>query len=170
MANIQIGKYNRPGIFIEEFDQSVTSSAIVEGIYSLVVGVSKKGPVNTPIRLTTITELEAVFGQLDRNLERKGSFFHRTISKMLETAPVYAINLLSTDDNLDVIEYKSLSTAADYLNDIKRNGSYRRIFDTTGFWKKDTESFINLTKNKSGYTDRSINITNLSDKPISVFI
>lgn len=170
MANIQIGKYNRPGIFIEEFDQSVTSSAIVEGINSLVVGVSKKGPVNTPIRLTTITELEAVFGQLDRNLERKGSFFHRTISKMLETAPVYAINLLSTDDNLDVIEYKSLSTAADYLNDIKRNGSYRRIFDTTGFWKKDTESFINLTKNNSGYTDRSINITNLSDRPISVFI
>ena len=72
---IQIGKYKRPGIFIEEFDASVISSPTVEGITNLVMGVSRKGPVNTPIRLTNITDLEAIFGQLDRNLERKGSFF-----------------------------------------------------------------------------------------------
>ena len=81
---IQIGKYRRPGIFIEEFDQSVISSPIVEGITNTVIGVSKKGPVNTPIRLTNIGDLERVFGPLDRQLERKGSFFHRTISKLLE--------------------------------------------------------------------------------------
>ena len=133
MANIQIGKYKRPGIFIEEFDQSVISSPVVEGITNLVIGVSNKGPVNTPIRLTSIQDLEAIFGQLDRGLERKGSFFHRTISKMLETTPVFAMNLLLTDDNLDVIEYKSLSSSSGYDNDILREGPYRRFFDTTGF-------------------------------------
>jgi hypothetical protein len=167
---IQIGKYKRPGIFIEEFDASVISSPTVEGITNLVMGVSRKGPVNTPIRLTNITDLEAIFGQLDRNLERKGSFFHRTIAKMLETAPIYAMNLLLTDDNLDVIEYKSLSASAEYKNDIKREGPYRRMFDTTGFWKRDTESFINLTKNNTGYTERAFNLTNLSDKPITTFV
>jgi hypothetical protein len=167
---IQIGKYKRPGIFIEEFDQSVISSPTVEGITNLVMGVSRKGPVNTPIRLTNIQDLEAIFGQLDRNLERKGSFFHRTIAKMLETAPVYAMNLLLTDDNLDVIEYKSLSSSAGYKNDIKREGPYRRFFDTTGFWKRDTESFINLTKNNTGYTERAFNLTNLSDKPVTAFV
>ena len=167
---IQIGKYKRPGIFIEEIDKSVFSTATVEGITNLVIGVSKKGPVNTPIRLTTVNDLETVFGQLDRNLERKGSFFHRTVSKMLETSPVFAMNLLITDDTLDIIEYKSLSSSALKTNDIKREGPYRRFFDTTGFWKKDTESFINLTKNNSGYSDRAFSFTNLSDRYITVFV
>jgi hypothetical protein len=167
---IQIGKYKRPGIFIEEFDKSVVSSPVVEGITNLVIGVSKKGPVNTPIRVSTVGELESIFGQLDRGLERKGSFFHRTVSKMLETAPVFALNLLVTDDTLDTIEYQSLSSSSGYMNDVERNGSYRRFFDTTGFWKRDTESFINLTKSNIGYNERAFSITNLSDKYVTTFI
>ena len=166
---IQIGKYRRPGIFIEEFDQSVISSPIVEGITNTVIGVSKKGPVNTPIRLTNIGDLERVFGPLDRQLERKGSFFHRTISKLLEASPVFAINLLLTDDNLDKIEYQSLSCATTVQNDIEREGPYRRFFDTTGFWKKDTDAFINLTKNNVGWEKRLLNFTNLSDKYVTIF-
>jgi hypothetical protein len=167
---IQIGKYKRPGIFIEEFDNSIITTPIVEGITNMVIGVSKKGPVNTPIRLTTVNDLESIFGQLDRGLERKGSFFHRTISKMLESSPVFAINLLSTDDTLDVIEYKSLSSSSGYINDIEREGPYRRFFDTTGFWKRDTESFINLTKTNTGYAERAFSLTNLSDKYVTAFV
>jgi hypothetical protein len=167
---IQIGKYKRPGIFIEEFDNSIITTPIVEGITNMVIGVSKKGPVNTPIRLTTVNDLESIFGALDRGLERKGSFFHRTISKMLESSPVFAINLLSTDDTLDVIEYKSLSSSSGYINDIEREGPYRRFFDTTGFWKRDTESFINLTKTNTGYAERAFSLTNLSDKYVTAFV
>jgi hypothetical protein len=54
---------------------------------------------------------------------------------MLESTPVYAMNLLLTDDTLDVVDYKSLSSSALYPNDVKRD-SYRRFFDTTGFWKR----------------------------------
>ena len=167
---IQIGKYKRPGIFIEEFDNSIITTPVVEGITNMVIGVSKKGPVNTPIRLTTLNDLESIFGQLDRGLERKGSFFHRTIQKMLESSPVFAINLLSTDDTLDTIDYKSLSASSGYMNDVQRTGPYRRFFDTTGFWKRDTESFINLTKTNTGYTERAFSITNLSDRYVTVFI
>jgi hypothetical protein len=167
---IQIGKYKRPGIFIEEFDNSIITTPIVEGITNMVIGVSKKGPVNTPIRLTTLNDLESIFGTLDRGLERKGSFFHRTITKMLESSPVFAINLLSTDDTLDVIEYKSLSSSSGYINDIEREGPYRRFFDTTGFWKRDTESFVNLTKNTVGYSERAFSLTNLSDRYVTAFI
>jgi hypothetical protein len=167
---IQIGKYKRPGIFIEEFDNSIISSPIVEGITNMVIGVSKKGPVNTPIRLTTTGDLESIFGQLDRGLERKGSFFHRTIAKMLESSPVFAINLLTTDDTLDLIEYKSLSASSGYVNDIEREGPYRRFFDTTGFWKRDAESFMNLTKSNVGYSERAFSLTNLSDKYVTAFV
>lgn len=167
---IQIGKYKRPGIFLEEYNNSLTTTPVVDGITNMVIGVSKKGPINTPIKLTTLSDLESIFGQLDRSLERKGSFFHRTIQKMLETSPVYAINLLSTDDTLDTIEYKSLSSSSGNINDILRVGPYRRFFDNTGFWKRDTESFINLTKSNTGYSERAFSLTNLSDRYITVFI
>lgn len=167
---IQIGKYKRPGIFIEEFDRSVFTSPTLEGITNLVIGVSKKGPVNDIVKITSINDLESIFGSLDRSLERKGSFFHRTISKMLETSPIFALNLLKTDDLLDVIEYKSVSLSSGYDNDIKRTGPYRRFFDTTGFWKRDTESFISLSKEDIGYEERVLNFTNLSDKNVSIFV
>ena len=170
MANVQIGKYKRPGIFIEEFDRSIIASPVLEGITNLVIGVSKKGPFNTPIRLTSIGDLETIYGDLDRNLERKGSFFHRTISKMLEIAPVFAMNLLLTDDNLDILEYKSLSASSGLNNDTKKEGPYRRFFDTTGFWKRDTGSFIDLTRNNPGFDEKVINLTNLSDRPITAFV
>jgi hypothetical protein len=38
---------------------------------------------------------------------------------MLESTPVYAMNLLLTD-TLDVVDYKSLSSSALYPNDVKR--------------------------------------------------
>lgn len=167
--SIQIGKYKRPGIFLEEYDDSVITSPTLDGITNLVIGVSKKGPVNTPILLRNVNDLEKIFGPVDRQLERKGSFFHRTISKMLEASPVYAINLLLSDDNLDTIEYQSLSAASSYQNDTERTAPYRRFFNNTGFWKRDTDSFINITKNNLGYYQRAFNLTNLSDKYISVF-
>lgn len=167
---IQIGKYKRPGIFIEEFDNSPITSPIVEGITNTIIGVSKKGPVNTPILLKTLGDLDRIFGSIDRQLERKGSFFHRTISKMLESSPVYAINLLLADDTLDQIEYQSVSCSTTAQNDVERLAPYRRFFDTTGFWKRDTESFINITKNISGYENRLLNFTNLSDKYVTIFV
>ena len=166
---IQIGKYKRPGIFIEEFDKSIIETPqSVDPLVNLVIGVSKKGPVNTPVKVSTLSEFQAIYGEIDRNLERRGSFFHRTVEKMLESSPVYAMNLLLTNDNLDRAEYQSISASYDIISDVKRLGPYRRYHDTTGFWKKDTESFLNLTRPTSGA--RILNITNLSDKPVSVFI
>lgn len=164
---IQIGKYKRPGIFIEEYDNSIITSPTTEGINTLVVGFSKKGPINTPVRLTNLNDLDSIFGSIDRGLERKGSFFHRTIAKMLESTPVYALNLLATDDTLDVMEYRSLSAASDKANNELLTDSYRKFFNTTGFWKRDTDSFINLVGTVSNTV---LNLTNLSDRPVSVFM
>ena len=79
---IQIGKYKRPGIFIEEIDRSVVTSPTQDlGTPNLVIGVSRKGPVNTPIEVKNISEITSIFGDIDRQLEKKGSFFHRTLQK-----------------------------------------------------------------------------------------
>ena len=167
---IQIGKYRRPGIFVEEFDQSIITSPETEGVNALVAGFSRKGPVNTPIRLTSIGDLEAIYGPIDRGLERKGSYFHRTISKLLESTTVFALNLLATDDELDRVEYVSISAATNKSNGTKQNDSYRKIFDTTGFWKRSTDDFLSMVSDDDAYADTVLHITNVSDKPVSVFI
>jgi hypothetical protein len=170
--NIQIGKYKRPGIFIEEFDNSAFEVPVVEGTSTMVIGVSKKGPINNPVLLNNTNDLERVFGPLDRNLEKKASYFHRTITKMLETGPVSAMNLLATDDTLDRLQYKSLSTSVSHINDSLRDNSYRLFFDTTGFWERDTDAFLNAVdlNNAPGEDTRILNLTNMSDRNITAFI
>lgn len=168
---IQIGKYKRPGIFIEEIDKSIITSPPVTGPRpNLIIGFSRKGPVNSAVLLSNLSELETIFGSLDRQLERKGSYFHRTISKMLEAGPVYAVNLLVTDDTLDTVEYQSLSTTTQYKNDSERVDSFRKFFDTTGFWKRDTEAFIDLISGNTDNSQRLLNLVNLGDRYISVFV
>ncbi len=64
---IQIGKYKRPGIFIEEIDKTIVTSPIPDtGFANLVIGFSRKGPVNSAILLNTLSDLENTFGSIDR--------------------------------------------------------------------------------------------------------
>ena len=170
MPSVQIGKYKRPGIFIEEFDRSQIETPTVTGIQTMVIGSSKKGPVNTPITLNSQTDLQAIFGDLDRSLEAKGSYFHRTISKVLENSPVVAMNVFNPDDDLDKLEYKSLSTSTGYINDVEREESYRRFFDTSTFWKKDRDAFLGLTSDDPLDSQRILHFTNFADREITVFI
>jgi hypothetical protein len=169
---IQIGKYKRPGVFLEEIDRSIIESpTIIDTFSTLVVGFSRKGPVNTAVLIQNTSDLERIFGPLDRNLERKGSFFHRTITKLLEQTPVTAVNLLSTSDTEDLLRYRSLSTSTDNTNLVKRTAPYRRFFDTTGFWKRDEQSFGLYTKQNQGdYTKQILGFTNFSDRVITVFV
>ena len=161
---INVGKYKRPGIFIKEINQSIISPVITEGIINLIPGFSKKGQPNSPIYLESKADAQAIIGSIDRNLEKKGSYLHRSVYKMLESGPVWALNLLLTDDNLDTLEYQTLSGASGYQNSTTQTESYRRFFNTSGFWKKDTESFLNFASD-----DNVLNFTSFRDRPITVF-
>ena len=170
MPSVEIGKYGRPGIFTEYFDNSVIDSVNVVGNQVLVMGSSRKGPVNTPVLLQSQNDLREIFGDLDRRLESKESYFHRTISKVLESSPVIAVNLLNPDDELDTLEYKSVSTSTAYDNDLGRSASYRRFFDTSTFWKKDREAFLSIVDDNPNDSQRVMHFTNMSDREITVFV
>ena len=162
---INISKYRRPDVFIEEIDNSIIEQIVTEGIINLVPGFSKKGQFNRPILLKKKSDALQIIGPIDRNLEKKGSYLHRTVYKMLESGPVYALNLLKTDDTLDVMEYQSVSTSAGTNNDIERTAPYRRFFNTAGFWERSTESFLNFATYNS-----ALHFTNMSDKKITIFV
>lgn len=169
MPTVQIGNYTRPGIYIQEFDNSAITQPVVTGIATLVIGFSKTGPFNRPVTLQSQDDLTTIYGQLDRQLEKKGSFFHRTISTMLNSSQVIAINLLETDPTLDQLQYQSLSTSTGYVNGTEKSDSYSEFFNTASFWYRDTQSFLNIVKSDVNANQRILNFTNMGSKAITVF-
>lgn len=165
-----LGKYTRPGIYIEEYDNSITELPIQDVLINLIPGFSKKGPVNTPVYCDNTVDFENTFGKLDPMLENKGSFFHRTALKMLDSGPIWALNLLKTDPTRDFLEWKSISLSPLYTNGQLNKEPYQNFFNRQDFWVKDSESFLEFVNNPTEDTSRLLHITNMGDKTITTLI
>ena len=165
--SINVSDYNYSGVFIEERNNSVIDRpAATEAVINFVPGFSRKGTVfNRPVYVKNSVDRGRFFGDIDRFLEKKGSYFHRTIDIATQTAPVWALNLLATNSE-DELNYKSISLAAQYENDIIKLRQYDDFFNKAGFWQRDVESFLNFAQS----SERMIHFTNLSDQKISVFM
>ena len=167
------GKYKRPGIFMEEIDNSIIELPIQNVLINLVPGFSKKGPFNAPIYVTNPNDFTGIFGDDDRRLENKGSFFHKTAKQMLKSGPVWALNLLATNPNRDKVDWKSISVSSQYANGSVVRSAYESFFNRQDFWERDTDAFLNVVKaNNYGVQDneRLFHITNMGDKDITVFM
>jgi hypothetical protein len=90
MLNLSDSDYQRNGVFIKEINNSVIDKpAPQEAIINFVPGFSKKGTTfNKPLLVKSTNDRLKYFGDIDRFLEKKASFFHRTIDVALQTAPV----------------------------------------------------------------------------------
>lgn len=167
MSIINLSDYNRAGIFIEERNNSVIDRpAAQEAVVNFIPGFSRKGTVfNRPVLIKTKSERNAYFGEIDRNLEKKGSYFHRTLEVAIQSAPIWALNILKTS-SLDTLNYASVSVSAQYDNNPVTTRQYDDFFNKAGFWQRDTESFLFFAKN----SQRMIHFTNVGDKKITVFM
>lgn len=168
--NINIADFKHPGIYIQEINDSVRNIPAQTALINLVVGFSRKGPINKPILITNPTQLTNIFGDIDRQMEKKGCFFHRTILNILGNSPVWAMNLLKTDDNLDLIDYQILSFASDNDNSVVKEAPYSSFFDKSEFWDRDKEEFLTVVKANTDNSKQIFGITNLSDKKRTVFM
>ena len=136
-------------------------------------GFSKKGPFNAPIYVTNPTDFSAIYGDDDRRLENKGSFFHKTVKQMLKNGPVWALNLLATNPNRDKVDWQSISVSSQYLNGDVNRSAYESFFNRQDFWERDTDAFLNVVKaNNYGVDDtqRLFHITNMGDKDFTMFM
>jgi hypothetical protein len=175
--NKTLGKYRLPKIYQPEIDQSVVELPIQDVLINLVPGFSKKGPVNRPVRVDSPAEFESIFGTIDKNLENKGSFFHRIVEDMLNTGPVWALNLLKTDTARDTLEYESISLSAKYDNGAKNTAPYERFFNRQDFWERDTLSFGDIvieefTNNPTSPDPEQdlLSITNIGTQRLTTFV
>ena len=111
-----LGRYVAPGIYINEIDNSIIELPIQNVLINLVPGFSRKGPVNRPVYVDNAVDFEKIYGTIDKRLENKSSYFHRTVENMIQSGPVWALNLLSTDDTRDQLEWVTISVSALYDN------------------------------------------------------
>lgn len=165
-----LGRYKRPDIFINEIDNSVVELPVQDVLVNLVPGFSKKGPVNRPLFISSPAQFTTIYGDIDRQLENKGSFFHRTAIKMLESGPIQALNLLLTDDNRDKLEWQSISVSSSRENAAEKLSPYTSFFNRQDFWERDSEMFLYNVMNPTPDYDRLLHFTNMGDKVVTAFV
>jgi hypothetical protein len=171
----QIASLRAAGTYRFTFDKSQVVS-IPANQTRMLVGFSKKGPFNTPVFVSDTAFFKQVFGDIDRNLERKNSYFHRSCLAALERGPILALNLLAldSDDNVDYIKLGTSATPESQSN-AGASAEFRKFYNTDKFFFPDTNSFLdNVGANKSTLSSTSTNdlldFVNLGQNPVSIIV
>ena len=163
----QLLQYKSSGVYRLEFDKSQTSN-IPAGNLRLVVGHSKKGPYNSPVLVSTVEQFIEVFGSIDRNLEKKGMFFHRSALAALTRGPILALNVAKFDAN-DLISYKALVTdGSDSLVNQTGDAAYHTYFNTEKFWSPSDEA-LNANVG-SAFTANALRFANIKQDDITIIV
>ena len=171
----KIASIKAAGTYRFEFDKSQVVS-IPANQTRLIVGFSKTGPFNTPVFIPDTAFFKQVYGDIDRNLERKDSFFQRSCLAALERGPILALNLLNLTA-ADKVEYIKFGTAA--TPEVQANagalGEYQKMYNRDKFFYPDTDAFLsnvgaNTQALSSTTTNDLLDFTNLGQNPISVIV
>jgi hypothetical protein len=166
----QLQQFKSSGVYRLEFDKSQTVSIPAETI-RLVVGHSKKGPYNTPVFIEDVETFIQVFGSIDKALERKGMYFHRSAIETLSRGPIIALNLTSSNDT-DKIYWASLTTNGSQQDNIAIEGTdyYKNVFNRDKFWIPEDDKLLDLAGNTSETSDNALSFTNIKQDPITIVV
>ena len=162
----QLLQFKSSGVYRLEFDKSQTANINVETL-RLVVGHSRKGPYNTPVLIETVEAFINVFGDIDRNLEKKRMFFHRSAIESLSRGPILALNLGKMEADEDVAYYQVPSTNGSNPSGISKDGhsDYPEFFNTDKFWIPSDVSVLDET---AAGDNNLLNFVNIKQDSITV--
>jgi len=163
----QLLQFKSSGVYRLEFDKSQTANINVETL-RLVVGHSRKGPYNTPVLIENVEQFIQVFGNIDRNLEKKGMFFHRSAQTALSRGPILALNLVNFEST-DVASYQRPVTngAQHGLSSSAGTDQYSQFLKADKFAIPSDEAVLNQLSSDS---NRLINFVNIKQESITVFV
>jgi hypothetical protein len=171
----KIASLKAAGTYRFEFDKSQVVS-IPANQTRLVVGFSKTGPFNTPVFIPDTAFFKQVYGDIDRNLERKDSFFHRSCLAALERGPILALNLLNLDknDKVNAVRFATAATPETQAN-AGVDYEYQKFYNRDKFWFPSTDDFLtNVGADQDTLSSTTVNdlldVTNLGQNPISVIV
>jgi len=191
---LDLSVFKSSGVYTLEFDASENLIVNPQTI-RLVVGFSNVGPFNTPVYIPDIRTALAVFGDIDKTLEKKGSFFHRSIQTCLQLGPVFALNLLKLNNSVDVngdpdyaagadvARYRSFSVDTEEINGGNATTDYSSVlenqdklvssyFNKEKFWFPDPNYLLATADSSGTQPDKNklFHIVNLGQNPVSVIV
>ena len=165
----QLLQFKSSGVYRLEFDKSQTANINVETL-RLVVGHSRKGPYNTPVLISNVEEFTNVFGSIDRALEKKGMFFHRSAVESLSRGPILALNV-SSFANTDLGSYALPVTNGSLDTQVAATGTaeYTSFFDMDKFMIPSDAKVLSSLEGNALLNDGSlINLVNIKQSGITV--
>lgn len=164
----QLLQFKSSGVYRLEFDKSQTANINVETL-RLVVGHSRKGPYNTPVLIDSVESFINVFGDIDRNLEKRRMFFHRSAIESLSRGPILALNLGKFTTAEDTTTFQSISTNGS----IDENTSVSDVKDYANFFDNDkfmTPSDVNTLTTVANGDNNLLNFVNIKQDSITVIV
>ena len=178
--DVELAGLKAAGTYRFERDLSTLSSDSATEAYSnlrLIVGFSKKGPFNSVQLITSSSQFIKLYGNIDRSLEKRGSYFHRSALVALSAGPILCLNLLTLDPDVDQIMHRSISANIKKPNRDICTIPYQTVYNTDKFWFLSSESYLdgvrtfdNTSNNKGSNNNNILNFTNVGNKPISVIV
>ena len=172
---LDLSQFKSAGVYTIEVDQSERIIVTTQSL-RLLPGFSKVGPFNAPVFIRSTRDRQRFYGEIDRKLERKGSFFHRSIDTALLQSPVFAINLLNVnespvDSSIDTAQGISLSIDSSIDNKGIFTDKYVNYFNRERFWRADPEYLLGVASNKEGATNVEstsfVQVANVGTRTIS---
>ena len=102
--NDLITKFRASGVYTVYEDKTIQARFTATPILRLVVGYSKIGKFNCPIYIKKgdVDTATRLFGKRDKSLERKHSFFHKSMELALQEGDILALNLWSLNNEVDI--------------------------------------------------------------------
>lgn len=169
-VKLDLSQFKASGVYTLEFDASANVILTTQTI-RLVVGFSNKGPFNAPVYIPDVTTALAIFGDIDKNLEAKGSFFQRSIFTCLNAGPIFALNLLRLNNDVDsptadVVPYFGYSVDTEQKNGVLTDKLLASYYNKERFWYADTNYF--LATRSIVDQGRIFNLVNLGSTPMSI--
>lgn len=167
------------GTYRFERDKSeISNEVITVSNLRLVVGFSKMGPFNTVKLVTSTAQFIKLYGNIDRSLEKKGSFFHRSALAALSAGPILCMNLLNLDPDADQVIEKSFSVSSGDINKIPVTLPLQSLYNSDKFWFPSDEAYLDgvntlltMGENKNETWDKSIlHFSNIGKKPLSILV
>lgn len=150
---VYLQQFKAAGIYRVVYDQSTVRGVEAETL-RLVVGYSEQGPFNIPTYVKSVSEFKALYGNINKNLERRGVFFHRLAIQALAAGPILCLNLKKF--NNEQVQYCPIGSGTDAANNplatpAVENVAVTSIYDTSGFWELSEENVAALSKTKKNY-------------------
>ena len=150
---VYLQQFKAAGIYRVVYDQSTVRGVEAETL-RLVVGYSEQGPFNIPTYVKSVSEFKALYGNINKNLERRGVFFHRLAIQALAAGPILCLNLKKFDN--EQVQYCPIGSGTDAANNPLatpgvENAAVTSIYDTSGFWELSEENVAALSETKNNY-------------------